>query len=555
MIALVCDQPLLSEAFYTRHFGFRRARVYLPGTNQVVVLKAGNTYLQIFPAFEPRPPCLDAAAQMPSPYPGGAGAGPLYSGVRKLTFLVDDVERRLAEMGSEARVSQSLRPGLIPGSKSVWITDPSGNVIELIEGYCDEADPPPPPAVPSTRTPPWLRQPDVDQAVAAARRGDEMFLRQWLNSGGNPNQYDPAGWTPLLAAAVRGQAAVVELLLNTRLRTADIEMPHARSGALPVHFAGHSGSVATAKAILDARPDQLERVWDLNGHTLFLQAAFYGHLDLARFALQRGANTAATTVRGLGGMELARQFENQELMDLIDPYDSPPEAKAAYYQALLRRIAPITPPDQVEEQEICDRLVSLIEHGLATAAQDPTTVNATVRDVRYFLSTRKVDLNRRGGPLQQPPLVVVVTGNNGSPANPQVARLRKQLADCLLDRGADPTVRERHPMAVNAIIRAAVFNHLTILETMAQRLPAERLTAALNEQPVVNGLTALHDTVLRATTAGPDRIEGYLAQIRWCVAHGARSDIEDFSGRTQRNIAESAQTPEIRRRILEALGT
>jgi glyoxylase I family protein len=89
----------------------------------------------------------------------------LYSGVRKLTFLVDDVERQLAEMGSDLRISQTLRPGLIPGSKSVWITDPSGNVIELIEGYRDEADPPPPPAVPTTRTPPWLRQPNVNPDV------------------------------------------------------------------------------------------------------------------------------------------------------------------------------------------------------------------------------------------------------------------------------------------------------------------------------------------------------------------------------------------------------
>jgi hypothetical protein len=526
----------------------------LPGPSQVVVLKTGNIYLQVFPAFELRPPCLDAPTRVASPYPGGAGAGPLYTGVRKLTFLVDDVERKLAQMGGEARISQPLRPGLIPGSKSVWIADPSNNIVELVEGYCDEVDPPPPPAVPPTYTPPWLRQPNIEEAVAAARHGDEPYLREWLNSRGNPDQYDREGWTPLLAAAVRGHAAVVGLLLSTPLRKADVEMPHGRSGALPIHFAGHSGSVTTAKTILDVRPDQLERIWNLNGHTLFLQAAFYGHIDLARFALERGANTAATTVRGLGGMELAAQFQNQRLMDLIDLYDSPPEAKTAYYQALLKRIAPITPPGQVEQREVSDRLVGIIEHGLTAAAQDPATVSVTIRELRSFIATRKVDVNQLGGPLQQPPLVVAVTGNNGSPANPVVASLRKQMAEYLLDKGADPSVPERHPMAVNAIIRAADFNHLEILETIGQRMPSERLTAALNEQPVVNGLTALHDTVMRATAAGSDRLDGYLAQIRWCMVHGARSDIEDFSGRTQRSIAEGTQDPDIRRRILEALG-
>jgi hypothetical protein len=110
-------------------------------------------------------------------------------------------------------------------------------------------------------------------------------------------------------------------------------------------------------------------------------------------------------------------------------------------------------------------------------------------------------------------------------------------------------------MAVNAIIRAAVFNHLDILRMMAEHMTPQSLAAALNEQPVVNGLTALHDTVLRASTAGPDHFEGYLEQIRWCIASGARSDIGDYSGRTQRSIAEGTKGPENRRRILEALGT
>jgi hypothetical protein len=69
----------------------------------------------------------------------------------------------------------------------------------------------------------------------------------------------------------------------------------------------------------------------------------------------------------------------------------------------------------------------------------------------------------------------------------------------------------------------------------------------------VNGLTAMHDTVLRASMAAPDRFEGYLDQARWFVAHGGRTDIEDFAGRTQRNLAERADNPEVRRRLLAAL--
>jgi ankyrin repeat protein len=555
MISLVCDQPSVTEAFYTKHFGFRRARVYLPGPNQVVVLKARNAYLQIFPAFEQRPRCLESPSQVTSPYPGGAGAGPLFTGVRKLTFLIDDIEHQLAGMGNEARISQAMRPGLIPDSQSVWIIDPSGNVIELIEGYCDEDSPLPAPVVPTIRTLPWLQVPSVDQAVFAARRGDEAFIHEWLNSGGNPNQYDEAGWTPLLAAAVRGQSGVVKLLLSAPLRRADFEMPHARSAALAIHFAGQSGSVETTTALLKIQPAQIERIWELNGHTLLLQAVFYGHFDLTQFALERGANTAATTVRGMAAMELAGQFQNKRLMDLIAPHDSPPKEKAAYFQKLLQRITPITHPDQIAAQEVSDRLINLIDCGLAAAATQEDAMNATLRDIRDLVSTHHVDINRLGGQLQQSPLIVAVTGNNGSPPNPNVASLRKQVVAYLLEKGADPTVAERHPMAVNAMIRAAVFNHLEILDMMGRHMTAERLKEVLNEQPAVNGLTALHDTVLRATTAAPDRFDGYLAQIRWFVAHGARSDIEDFSGRTQRNIADDALEPHLRQQILEALGT
>ena len=108
-------------------------------------------------------------------------------------------------------------------------------------------------------------------------------------------------------------------------------------------------------------------------------------------------------------------------------------------------------------------------------------------------------------------------------------------------------------MAVNSVIRASVFNHLDILALIAQRIPAHALAEALNRPASVNGLTALHDTVLRATTAAPEARQGYFDQIRWAVAHGARSNIEDFSGRTQLEIAAGATDAELRRVLLDML--
>jgi ankyrin repeat protein len=395
--------------------------------------------------------------------------------------------------------------------------------------------------------------PDWDSGLRAARQGDTDYLGKWLAAGNDPNRRDREGWTPLLWAAVRGHQAAVELLLDNLPARADVALGHGVSGALPIHFAGHSGSVAVAEALLHRRPDHLDAVWDLNGHTVLLQAVFYGHRELAAAMLSRGASTSITTARGLGPMELATQFQNRSMMDIIRPYDTPAQAKADYYRTYLARIAVPVSPAEKPAQALSDELIKVIESGIRNAAHDPKAVDATLAAVRALVEERYADVNRLGGPLGQPPLVVVVTGNNGEPANADMERLRNELAAYLLERGADPARHERHPMGAQTIIRAAVFNHLDILKMCAHHMSAKALAAALNEIPVVNGLTALHDTVLRATMAGPDRIEGYLAQTRWAVLAGARSDIEDFSGRTQRDLAEQAADPALRARLLAIL--
>ena len=394
---------------------------------------------------------------------------------------------------------------------------------------------------------------DIHEGIEASRKGDVRRLKSWLQDGNNPNVHDFSGWTPLLWAAVRGHYEAVALLLDNEYTKADITLPHRESSALAIHMAGHSGNVQTATIILDHLPDHLNAVWDLNGHTVLLQSVFYGHLDLARILLQKGAETFITTARGLGPMELSIQFQNKAMTDLIRPFDSTSEAKASYYQTYLKKIAPIVPPEERVEQALADQVVSAIEEGIRKAMKAPDTMWETLATVRDLVENKKADVNRLGGVLQQPPLIVTVTGNNGLPAVPAVAELRLRLAEYLLARGADPTLHERHPMGAQTIIRAAVFNHLDILKMCARFLTPEKHTEAINEIPVVNGLTAMHDTVLRATMAAPDRFEGYLEQARWFVENGGRSDIEDFSGITQRNIAERAKNPGARKRLLDVL--
>ncbi len=130
-VALNCHDIATTEAFYARHFGFSRARVVDLGEGkQIVFLKSGEVYLELFQA--------DAI----SPFAAPVKDGPTWPGVRHIAFAVNDVDAKLAEMGGEAKLS--LGPfdfeNFIPGWRTAWITDPDGNIVEITQGFKDDAE-------------------------------------------------------------------------------------------------------------------------------------------------------------------------------------------------------------------------------------------------------------------------------------------------------------------------------------------------------------------------------------------------------------------------------
>ncbi len=131
-VDLNCHDPAATERFYTQYFGFARARVLLAGDTQIVFLKSGAVYLELFPSE-------GAGAERP-----GEGDGPHDAGFRHLAFQVDDVDAQLAAMGTEADIT--LGPldfgDFIPGWRTVWLRDPDGRIVEVSQGYTDESRPP-----------------------------------------------------------------------------------------------------------------------------------------------------------------------------------------------------------------------------------------------------------------------------------------------------------------------------------------------------------------------------------------------------------------------------
>lgn len=406
---------------------------------------------------------------------------------------------------------------------------------------------------------------DLDGAIDATRCGESEVVRDWLRSGGDPNARGADGFNLFLAAASHGNVEVLRMLLlervgphraNPELELEDPRRPGYRTGILAVHLATQKGDIPSTLLVLSKNPEHLHARIEVNGHTPLLQVAFYGHVALAEAMLGRLASIlpqgsdvpsqmrrlfTATTVRGINAIQLARQFRNKALIDVLAPRDkSSDDERQADTRALLEAIAggPRNPdagtPAQQASEEVFQAITSgLSEAGGLTEPECSGAVERIIASIKARCAHPDFDPNRLAGQLLQTPIIAAVTGNNASGG---VARLRREIADILLEKGADPDKEERYPMAVDAVIRAAVFNHLSILRRFEEVMGPEAMKTALNHKPAVNGLTALHDSVLRAATGAT----GYLDQIRWARKLGAAVDIADHTGRTQRDFAAAA---------------
>lgn len=406
---------------------------------------------------------------------------------------------------------------------------------------------------------------DVDGALRAVRRGDNEVVRDWLRNGGDPDSYSSDGFNVFLAAAATGNTDVLRMLLlegagrrkvDTSLPLLDPFRPGYKTGILAPHLSAQKGDIACSLLLLSRSPGQLHSRIEVNGHTPLLQAAFYGHVDLAK-ALLANLRTilpgdadvekemlrlfSETTVRGINATQFGRQFSNQAMVSALAPLDkATSELMEADTRALLEAIpgGPRNPEAGSPAQKASELVFNLIVSGLAEAAvlEEPersAAVQRAVSELKKAVQDPAFDPNRLAGELLQTPIIAAVTGGN---ANEGVARLRSEIADVLLQIGADPDKEEVYPMAVDAVIRAAVFNHFDILKKFETAMPQGSMKKALDRKPSVNGLTALHDSVLRAATGSA----GYLEQIRWARSLGASVDIPDHTGRTQRDFAAAA---------------
>ena len=129
-LAITCKDQSITEDWYIKNFGFKRARVAkLPDGKEIIFIKMADSsfYLELF------------EADKESPIPEASNDGYTFPGFRHLAFKVEDVDKKLEEIDD---LAISLGPmnfdDFIQGWRTVWIKDPDGRIIEISQGFVDE---------------------------------------------------------------------------------------------------------------------------------------------------------------------------------------------------------------------------------------------------------------------------------------------------------------------------------------------------------------------------------------------------------------------------------
>jgi ankyrin repeat protein len=150
-----------------------------------------------------------------------------------------------------------------------------------------------------------------DLLFDAVGAGDKTTVERALANGANVDSRASDQATPLIAAALANQFAIVDLLVS---KGANV-MARNSAGLTPLHAAAYAGSVPIAALLLD-KGAALEDASNKAGVTPLMVAGEENHVEVAQLFLVRGADPYHAEVHGYMPMTRALWKGNKEIVRL-----------------------------------------------------------------------------------------------------------------------------------------------------------------------------------------------------------------------------------------------
>jgi len=150
----------------------------------------------------------------------------------------------------------------------------------------------------------------------AVRTREASRVQRLLSAGADPNAHDLFGWTPLIWAAQRGDAAMVEMLIE---RGADPTQPAVTSAVTALHAAAAQGQPAIGGALLTQPQVNIDARTSCGGTPLFW-AVKSRQWEMVDWLIARGADGTARGARGDSPIsELLQAGRTAEVLQLLTP--------------------------------------------------------------------------------------------------------------------------------------------------------------------------------------------------------------------------------------------
>jgi ankyrin repeat protein len=339
--------------------------------------------------------------------------------------------------------------------------------------------------------------------IDAVEKNDLPAADNLIRSGANVNERSPLPLTPLMIAAGRGSAQMVDKLLTAG---ADVHTIDSSMGESALHFAAQGGVVDVARLLLDAGAFVNLQSATV-GLTPLINAIWAKKVPMVRYLLQRGAAIGVKT--HLDGAT-AWDFVGTDVRWTAGFTVPENETWGRQIRELLEQ------QKQRDERAVAGQdLMRAVQAGDLAEVRKAIEAGADVNEKSPVLAT--------GNDGQTPLLVACFLGHT-------------EIVRALLDAGANPRIND-YLLKATPVHKAAYAGRAEALLALREQGEGE-----INAQGPYNGYTAMHDSVWHGHR------EALAVILEW---PGARHDLRGLDGRTPEELAIDLGYPDMAASIRE----